>query len=113
MSDLEPTFIIETMLSEDGASISLRATARFVAPTLKLPLTVESISKLLDAKGYGKFKVNDEQVSEILSALSEAIEQMELLGHNFFVFFDVDEEMVNVIYKRDDGDYGLLQPEFD
>jgi putative sigma-54 modulation protein len=43
----------------------------------------------------------------------EAIEQMELLGHSFFVFFDVDEEMVNVIYKRDDGNYGLLQPEFD
>lgn len=43
----------------------------------------------------------------------EAINQMELLGHNFFVFFDVDEEAVNVVYRRDDGDYGLLQPEFD
>jgi putative sigma-54 modulation protein len=46
-------------------------------------------------------------------APEEAIEQMELLGHSFFVFFDVDEEMVNVIYKRHDGNYGLLQPEFD
>lgn len=43
----------------------------------------------------------------------EAIEQMELLGHSFFVFFDVDQEMVNVVYKRHDGNYGLLQPEFD
>lgn len=43
----------------------------------------------------------------------EAIEQMELLGHSFFVFFDVDEEMVNVVYKRHDGNYGVLQPEFD
>lgn len=43
----------------------------------------------------------------------EAIEQMELLGHSFFVFFDVDEEMVNVVYKRHDDNYGLLQPEFD
>lgn len=46
-------------------------------------------------------------------ATEEAIEQMELLGHSFFVFFDVDEEMVNVVYKRHDGNYGLLQPEFD
>jgi len=43
----------------------------------------------------------------------EAIEQMELLGHSFFVFFDVEEEAVNVIYKRHDGNYGLLLPEFD
>jgi len=43
----------------------------------------------------------------------EAIEQMELLGHSFYVFFNVDEEAVNVIYKRHDGNYGLLQPEFD
>lgn len=43
----------------------------------------------------------------------EAIEQMELLGHNFFVFFNADEEAVNVIYRRDDGNYGLLQPVLD
>ena len=43
----------------------------------------------------------------------EAIEQMELLGHSFFVFFNMDEETINVVYKRDDGNYGLLQPFFD
>jgi len=43
----------------------------------------------------------------------EAIEQMELLGHSFFVYFDIDEEAVNVVYKRHDGNYGLLQPVFD
>lgn len=43
----------------------------------------------------------------------EAIEQMELLGHNFFVFFNADEEAVNVLYRRHDGNYGLLQPVFD
>lgn len=43
----------------------------------------------------------------------EAIEQMELLGHGFFVFFNVDEEAINVVYKRDDGNYGLLLPDFD
>ncbi len=41
----------------------------------------------------------------------EAIEQMELLGHHFYVFLNVDENAINVVYKRNDGDYGLLQPE--
>lgn len=43
----------------------------------------------------------------------EAIEQMELLGHSFFVYFDDDDESVNVVYKRHDDTYGLLQPVFD
>lgn len=43
----------------------------------------------------------------------EAIEQMELLGHSFFVFFNADDEAINVVYKRHDGNYGLLQPVFD
>ena len=41
----------------------------------------------------------------------EAIEQMELLGHHFYVFLNADEDAVNVVYRRNDGDYGLLQPE--
>jgi len=41
----------------------------------------------------------------------EAIEQMELLGHDFFVFFNVDGNGMNVIYRRQDGNYGLLEPE--
>lgn len=41
----------------------------------------------------------------------EAIEQMELLGHTFFVYYDVDEGSVNVIYRRRDGNYGLIIPE--
>jgi putative sigma-54 modulation protein len=41
----------------------------------------------------------------------EAIEQMELLGHHFYVFLSADENAINVVYKRDDGNYGLLQPE--
>jgi len=43
----------------------------------------------------------------------EAIEQMELLDHDFFVFFNVEEEAINVLYRRHGGNYGLLQPELD
>lgn len=42
---------------------------------------------------------------------AEATDQMELLGHDFFVFFNTDEDDINVLYRRKDGDYGLLQPE--
>lgn len=41
----------------------------------------------------------------------EAVEQMELLGHDFYLFVNVDTGAVNVIYRRRDGDFGLLQPE--
>ena len=42
----------------------------------------------------------------------EAIEQMELLGHNsFFVFYNAQTEGINVLYKRYDGTLGLIQPE--
>jgi len=41
----------------------------------------------------------------------EAVEQMELLGHDFFVFYNAEEGQLNVLYRRKGGDYGLLQPE--
>lgn len=41
----------------------------------------------------------------------EAIEQMELLGHDFFVFRDVETQDVNVVYRRRDGNYGLIVPD--
>ncbi len=42
----------------------------------------------------------------------EALEQMELLGHEmFFVFFNANTNAVNVLYKRRDGTYGMIEPE--
>lgn len=41
----------------------------------------------------------------------EAILQMELLRHNFFVYLDGETDEVGVVYKRKDGDYGLIEPE--
>lgn len=42
----------------------------------------------------------------------EACIQMELLGHNFYVFRNADTFEVNVVYKRKNGTYGLIEPEF-
>ena len=42
----------------------------------------------------------------------EACVQMELLGHNFFVFRNSETEEVNVVYKRKGNTYGLIEPEY-
>jgi putative sigma-54 modulation protein len=44
--------------------------------------------------------------------VEEAVMQMELLGHDFFVFRDADSGDVSVVYKRRDGNYGLIESEF-
>ncbi|MEK3733204.1 MULTISPECIES: ribosome hibernation-promoting factor, HPF/YfiA family [Paenibacillus] len=41
--------------------------------------------------------------------VEEAILQMNLVGHDFFVFSNIDTKEVNVVYKRDDGKYGLIE----
>ena len=41
----------------------------------------------------------------------DACIQMELLGHNFFVFCNAETDQVNVVYKRKGGTYGLIEPE--
>jgi len=44
-------------------------------------------------------------------SVAEAIDQMELLGHDFFLFLNADTEKVNLVYRRRDGSYGLIEPE--
>ncbi|HHW06286.1 MAG TPA: ribosome-associated translation inhibitor RaiA [Clostridia bacterium] len=44
-------------------------------------------------------------------AVEEAIMQMNMLGHSFFVFSNAETEEVNVVYRRKDGNYGLIEPE--
>src|SRR5512143_842356 len=42
----------------------------------------------------------------------EAVEQMNLLGHdNFFIFYNAESSRINVLYRRRDGSYGLIEPE--
>jgi putative sigma-54 modulation protein len=41
----------------------------------------------------------------------EAVAQMELLGHDFYVFFNVNQNQINVLYRRRNGEYGRIQPD--
>lgn len=72
------------------------------------PLPLEDSELLEDESSIVRTK------SFVLHPMSpeEAIDQMELLGHDFFVFFNAEEEAINILYRRHDGNYGLLQPEF-
>jgi putative sigma-54 modulation protein len=44
-------------------------------------------------------------------SVAEATDEMELLGHAFFLFFNADTENLNLLYRRKDGNYGLIEPE--
>ena len=83
------------------------------------------IDKKLNAPSFSKAFIEDETVSDdhvdIVKTKKfavkpmdpeEACVQMELLGHNFFVFLNGDTDEVNVVYKRNSGSYGLIEPEF-
>ena len=53
-----------------------------------------------------RFKLNSMSVRQ-------AAEQMELLSHDFLLFFNAENEALNLIYRRKDGNYGLIVPEID
>ncbi len=69
----------------------------------ELPVAIEQepAGRIVRTKRFRMVSINPE----------EAIEQMELLGHTCYVFFNADEGQINVLYRRDDGNYGLIQPE--
>jgi len=46
-------------------------------------------------------------------SVGEAIDQMELLGHDFFLFFNADTMELNLLYRREDGNYGVIEPELE
>jgi putative sigma-54 modulation protein len=78
---------------------------RWHAGVEELPIEEEPEESLGEIVRVKRFEVRP------MSA-EEAVEQMELLGHRFYVFVNAEENAVNVVYSRDDGNYGLLQPEF-
>lgn len=58
--------------------------------------------KIVKTKRFAMKPMNEE----------EAVLQMELLGHDFFVFMNGNTDEVNVVYKRKDGNYGLIEQDF-
>jgi putative sigma-54 modulation protein len=87
-------------------------------------------SRIIDKRNHGQQVVktapgdtqlgeSEEEVREVVRTKTidtkpmsedEAMLQLELLGHDFFVFTHAESNALNVIYRRNDGDYGLIQP---
>ena len=59
----------------------------------------------------GEFEIRVKTFSMRPMTVEEAILQMNLLGHEFFVFTDADTGLISVVYKRKAGSYGLITPE--
>ena len=57
--------------------------------------------------------VREKRFSVRPMSTEEAIDQLELLGHDFYVFYNDEEDGINVVYQRRDNNYGLIIPEFD
>jgi putative sigma-54 modulation protein len=76
-------------------------------PPMPEPIVPEEILEATDDRSVVKTKRVDLQpMTE-----EEAILQLELLGHDFFVFTHSEDDRYSVLYRREDGDYGLIQPE--
>jgi putative sigma-54 modulation protein len=73
-----------------------------------------------DSIGVSADEVEEEEFKVVRSkrfpikpmSVEEAILQMNLLGHEFFVFSNAETKDANVVYRRKDGNYGLIEPEF-
>jgi putative sigma-54 modulation protein len=86
------------------------ASAPAGVPTLDQQLVPTDEAEAADAEAEEPDVVRVKRFAMKPMFRDEAIEQMELLGHNFFVFRNADTEEVNVIYRRLDGKYGLIEP---
>lgn len=78
-----------------------------------------SIDDLLVAPAEEEVDMEDEEALDIVRrkqipvkpvSVEEAILQMEMVGHQFYMFLNADTNLINVVYIRKDGSYGLLEP---
>lgn len=76
----------------------------------KLAFNVASLSALEDVDEED-IVVKTKTITPKPMDLEEAIMQMELIGHTFFVYEDIETSSVSVVYKRNDGGYGLIETE--
>ena len=88
---------------------------------LKKKKEYPGIVNFLEDDGGADFDFEDEPEEKITKtkkfplrpmSAEDAILQLEMLGHDFFVYLDSDTDSVCIVYKRNDGGYGLLEPEY-
>lgn len=78
---------------------------------LKVDAFEEPVPDYADEEEEGPRVVKVKRFSIKPMSEEEAILQMELVGHSFFVFMNAETNDINVLYKRNDGNLGLIEPE--
>lgn len=96
-------YIVEITLIANG--LLIRSEERGADMRSAIDLVIDKLER--QVKKYRE-KLND----RLHRAGAEAAAEMELLGHDFYAFINSESETVNVIYRRRDGNYGLIEPEF-
>jgi putative sigma-54 modulation protein len=76
---------------------------------LELPVTVVSAEEFEEEAEHAQI-VRNKQIDVKPMSAEEAARQMEMLGHDFYVFRNLDSKEINVLYHRRDGHYGLIEP---
>ena len=92
---------LESQLRRHRTKLEKRIRTAELEPVIEAPVYEEQNYDIVRTK---KFAVKPMSVED-------AITQMELLGHDFFLFLNEESETMNVLYRRHDGTYGLLQPD--
>ena len=84
----------------------------------KTRLKKKNVQNIIDFKIDFEVEKEDENKSKIVKrkdiemkpmSEEEAILQLELLGHSFFVFKNVETDEIDILYRRNDGDYGIIE----
>ena len=92
---------LESQLRRHRNKLEKRIRTSELEPAVEIPVIEEQSYDIVRTK---KFAVKP-------MGIEDAITQMELLGHDFFLFMNEESETMNVLYRRHDGSYGLLQPD--
>ena len=92
---------LESQIRRHRTKLEKRIRSSELEPVAEVPAFEEQNYDIVRVK---KFSVKPMSVED-------AITQMELLGHDFFLFQNEESETMNVLYRRHDGSYGLLQPD--
>ena len=92
---------LESQLRRHRTKLEKRIRTSELEPVVEAPVYEEQNYDIVRRK---KFSVKP-------MSIEDAITQMELLGHDFFLFMNEEDERMNVLYRRHDGSYGLLQPD--
>ena len=80
-------------------------------PKKALPLKTDVEEAAAPREYYGNI-VKEKHFDISIVTVDEAIAEMEFLDHDFYVFVNAENNRVSVVYKRHDGDYGLITPEY-